>query len=131
VTYSYFGVLVGKAKATLALLSAVIATGHAAVWLGASSPDATRWTQAGIADVGSQRFAYVETNSPAGHSLVTLPAPARAAVRVFSRGGRYRVTIAGHASRWVWVPHASLIACLELYGDSHAVASINGRVVRH
>ena len=129
-SYRYFGLLLGKAKVVLALLTAVVATGHAAVWSGASDPSATRWVQAGIAVEAGQRFAYIEERTPSSYSLVSFPAPAKANVHLSSRGGRWRVTLAGHSSDWIWVPHPQRIACLELLGDSHATVTIDGQHIR-
>lgn len=129
-TYSYFGLLFGKAKVALALLTAVVSTGHAAVWLGASDSHG-RWVQAGIATVGGERFAYIEINSRRGYSLQEFPTTTSARVHLVSRGGDWRVSIEGHTSRWVWLSRVDRIACLELYGPAHATALIDGRTVSH
>jgi hypothetical protein len=85
--YRYYGLVFGKLKATLALLHVLglLAGGHAAVWLGASNPGATRWVQAGIeADPGDIRpYAYIETRTQAGLTLRRWPAT----WRHFSRDG--------------------------------------------
>jgi len=129
-TYSYFGLLFGKGKVTLALLTALVTTGHAAVWSGVSNPTATRWVQAGIAQEGGQRFAYIEQRTPQHYSLAPYPAPASAVVHILSRGGRWRVTIDGHTSPWTWVPHGLRIACLEIFGDAHATAILDGAKIK-
>jgi hypothetical protein len=123
---AYVGTLIGKTAATLGLLAA---STHTAVWLGASTPDASRWIQAGLE--GDRPYAYVEAGRGGRQvSLREWPvAPGHLArVRLQRRGDRWRVLIDGRRSRWRTIPRAVPIATLET--DGPAAALIDGRLVR-
>lgn len=136
--YRYFGVLIGKVKAVVALVSVILLPthSHAAVWLGASSPNAHRWVQAGIEQQtgDAHPYAYIEIGRQ-GRQVSLWEWPVSPSdhlrVRLFHRGSRWRVVIGGHSSRFVYVPHASTITTLETQGDLPVavVAYIDGRLV--
>ena len=135
--YRYFGLLVGKVKAVLALMSVTLApSSHAAVWLGASSPNAHTWVQAGVEQTygDQQPYAYIEIGRRGRQvSLREWPAGlnTHVHVRLVHRGARWRVLILGHRSRFVYVPHATTVTTLETHGDTpvSVVAYIDGRLV--
>lgn len=136
-SYHYFGLILGKAKAVLALVSVCCMThgAHAAVWLGASSPNSRTWVQAGIEQEADDAhpYAYIEIGKHGVQvSLDEWPARLgeRLHVRLFHHGARWRVRIGRHRSRWVHVPHAQEITALETLGDGFpVVAFIDGHLV--
>ena len=136
-SYHYFGIVVGKAKAVIALVSVCCLTqhAHAAVWLGASTPDARTWVQAGIVqeDGDGRPYAYIEIGAH-GRQVSIGEWPARLGerlhVRLFHHDERWRVRIGRHTSRWVHVPHAQEITALETLGSGFpAGAYIDGHLV--
>lgn len=133
--YSYFGLVIGKAKLALALLTvtALPSGSHVAVWLGASTPDARAWVQAGVEQTSGQTepSVYIEEHAMNGRYSLTLYPGTAGRVRLQERFGRYRVTIGGHQSRWVWVPHATRIACMESMNGGRGIGLIGHQLVRH
>lgn len=137
--YRYFGLLLGHAKATVALLqvSGLVAGAHSAVWLGASNPAATSWVQAGIeTSYGDTRnYVYIEIGArgrqvfiqewPVGYYHI-------ANVQVFNRGSYWRVKVGGHSSRWVWLQSGLTVTVLEDYspGPVSSVALIGDKLVK-
>jgi hypothetical protein len=122
---SYVGTILGKTVASLALL---LSAGHTAVWLGASTPNAQRWIQAGLE--GSRPYAYVERGVNGQQvSLREWPVPPGhvAHVRLVHRGNYYRVIIDGYKSRRMFIPHARKITTLETNGPAKAI--INDHLV--
>lgn len=134
-SYRYRGFVFDRARVTVRLDHATAhGVAHAAVWDGASGPDARVWVQAGIEDSGDGPQLYVEAaNYPKClYSLRTWPARfgEHERVRVVHHGDRWRAIIGGHSTRWTVIRHPNLIATLELYGRAAAVAHIDGHRVR-
>jgi hypothetical protein len=123
---SYFGTILGRLTATLGM---ILAASHTAVWLGASTPDARAWVQAGLE--GSHPYAYIELGRH-GHQVSfrqwVVPSSHLAHVRLRHHGHLWQVTINGHRSRWWWLRRADAITTLET--DSPAVAYIDGHIVK-
>jgi hypothetical protein len=121
----YFGVLIGKKIATVAI---VLAASHTAAWLGAQTPEARRWIQAGVE--GSHPYAYVETGwAYHQRSLRMWPVPKGyvAHVRLLRKGDRWRVVIGTYKSAWYRIPGAITVTTLETNGPAKAL--IDGRIV--
>lgn len=121
----YFGTIVGK---TLATLGMIVASSHTAVWLGASTPNARTWVQAGLE--GGVPYAYIETGRRGGEVTLRewrVPSGHVAVVHLRHRGNWWRVLIDDRHSRWMRVRNAKAITTLET--DGPAVALIDGRIV--
>jgi hypothetical protein len=104
----------------------------AAVWIGAQTPTAHRWVQAGVA-AGSKghAFLYAEWNRGAGAKSHVQPwrltRPVRA--RLERRGNLWRAGIGNLWTPWVRLRHVKRCTTLELAGGAHAAAIINGKVI--
>jgi hypothetical protein len=141
VSYRYYGIVVGKLKALLALgavsFSPAVPNAHAAVWLGASTRDARTWVQAGIEQAAWQRRpqAYIEIGRGGAQVMLRtwpIKRDQRLTVQLVHRGSYWRVLIAGHYSPYVRVPRANVLTLLETYSPGRLAASafIDGRRVR-
>lgn len=135
--YHYFGLVTGKLAATLALLhvALILPGSHAAAWLGASTPNAGDWIQAGIAigHGGSSPAVYVERGHD--HHQVSLrewPVPWShvSHVRLVHHGAYWRVIVDGYRSRWVKLARAVTFTTLETRNAGAGnIALIDGRQV--
>lgn len=122
---AYFGTILGKLTATLGMIAAAA---HTAVWLGASTPDAHRWVQAGLE--GSRPWAYIEVGTGSRQvSIREWPVAANhlAYVRLRHRGNRWQVVIDGRHSRWLCLRRGVAITTLET--DGLAAAFVDGRII--
>lgn len=138
--YRYFGIMVGHLKATVALLHVVglTAGGHSAAWLGASTPDANRWVQAGIETTANVpgNYLYIEIGRDGGKndSLWTWPTtPGHVArIRLFHHDTYWLVKVDGHESHRVWIPHGVTVTALEDLSARRmsSLATIDGRLIR-
>jgi len=133
VTLHYSGTIQDRAQAVVTLETANVAGGHAAVWEGASNRTATRWVQAGVADVGGRVIAYVETQR--GIDAIAWKFAIPLTVRVTHYRHRWTVTArsAGRVllRRSLWFKkQPSVLATLETTPGATAVALINGHRVR-
>jgi hypothetical protein len=108
---------------------------HAAVWIGAQTPNAKQWVQAGVAfesGIGLP-FAYIESN--AGHGRLikfsslpwTMGSPIQ--VRLERRHGMWRAGVDGLWTPWRHLTGVIRCSLLELMGSAHATALIDGRTV--
>jgi len=149
--YHYFGIVFGRVKRVVALVSASLgeAGAHAAVWSGCNADGNTSWVQGGIFldDINaSVPSAYIEQKGPDvpdGYSLLSWPM-SKYGIKVtvvlkrnplHSRQWRVVITYTDEGvahkfqSQWVKVPHPTFDADLELLGPSQAVCTINGKQV--
>lgn len=134
-SYRYYGSKQGRLRsAVLTLDTAQTVNGHAAVWLGASSYNITRWVQAGIAYTGgSEPSLYIEYKRPDEFPRIVMwPWRFGRAVRVWleSHSARWRVLIDGHLSRGILMVHPARISTLEIYGDASGAGVISGKAVK-
>ena len=129
--HTYAGVhLLAKPLISLVMLSASTPSSAAAVWAGASTPNAHRWVQAGIASIGDQPFLYAESNS-AHYRLMLSPWTygRPACIRVIRRGSRWRASVGSLRTPWLRLRNGIRMDALELIDGAHARALIGGRLV--
>ena len=119
-----------KLALSLSLLWAHAPNGHTAAWIGAQTPSASRWVQAGIADENGSVFLYVEWNRPKGYGINTFPwqlgKPEGAVLQ--RRGFMWRAGIDSHWTPWLYFRSPARCSTLELFNGSHGVALIDRRL---
>lgn len=131
-------VLAATAGITLVAATAT-GSGHVAAWMGASTPDARNWIQAGVEKTaGSPPNEYIEIGRGGVQRSIRLwPTTLghRAKIRLWRSGSLWRIAIDSHVSKWTWLPRTAredTLKLLEIYdqgGASHGVAVIGTRRV--
>lgn len=109
-------------------------TGTAAVWVGAQTPNRSVWVQAGVGATGGQTFIYVERKtrleSHPTQQFAPWPLGLVAHARLEHRGRLWRAQIGSLRTRWLAIPDAVHARTLELHGDAHAGATVDGQVIK-
>jgi hypothetical protein len=99
--YSYAGTQQGARAALACLDSARVESGHVAVWVGASAPDATSWIQVGLMSDGGEPHAYAETAATGFRDLGRVRFGRCLELGVMqTAGGTWRVTLGGRLVRY-------------------------------
>lgn len=119
------------------LLTLVSATAPApklaSVWIGAQTPHASRWVQAGIYKQGLLTWLYVEWNRGSGPRLLTFPWAHNLIERAHlqhRKGGYWRAEIGTMRTPWLHLRRVKRCTVMELRGGSHAVALVGAQVIR-
>lgn len=102
----------------------------AAVWIGASTPTAHRWVQAGIFSTDGQTYLYVESMGRT-HRVDMIQWSLRVPVlaRLQHRGSRWRALVGPLRTPWLFLRQGKPLGALELTRGAHAGCRIGARHV--
>lgn len=132
--YRYFGIQTNKPRYVVRLDTAVIVSGHAAIWGGVQNGSATRWVQAGVEDqdsTGPHIYIEMRNGSWTNYSIKLWPATfgERVVVNLIDIKNHWHVAVNGHRSKGLYFREPIRLGTLEIWNQATATAHLNGRKI--